>query len=301
MRTKPFLADIFAHTIDMLLDRGHSHSNRVRRERVSLTDFLNSAQKSALISFAGCVVNELSKPCPETCSSQRYRNIDGSCNNLRNSSWGASNMPQRRLLDPIYQDGIGQPVQNSNGFELPMVRRVSNRLGGESNLFAGRDEEYNHILTVWGQYIDHDMDLTPQSKAITSFQGNTRCETTCANANPCFPIQLPLTDPKRADGRACLPFFRSAAICGTGTTSALVNGDPNVFVRQQINAVTSFIDASTVYGSTLETLNSLRNFERPDLGLMKTNDQFDDNGRSYLPFSGDACVQGIKPLMMHSV
>ena len=64
-------------------------------------------------------------------------------------------------------------------------------------------------------------------------------------------------------------------------------------MREQINAVTSFIDASTVYGSTLETLNSLRDFESPELGLMKINDQFDDNGRPYLPFSGDACVQGI--------
>ena len=129
-------------------------------------------------------------------------------------------------------------------------------------------------MTVWGQYIDHDMDLTPQSKAITTFQGNVRCENTCQNLNPCFPIQLPLNDPKRAAGRACLPFFRSvirvllvsfffvqstltskitrlvsAAICGTGMTSSLVSGD---LKREQFNAVTSYIDGSTVYGSTPE-------------------------------------------------
>ena len=123
-------------------------------------------------------------------------------------------MPQRRLLEPIYEDDIGAPVGSDpailyNGFRLPLVRQVSNVVGGERIQQSGQDELYNHIMTVWGQYIDHDMDLTPQSKAITTFQGNVRCENTCQNLNPCFPIQLPLNDPKRAAGRACLPFFRS--------------------------------------------------------------------------------------------
>ena len=157
----------------MLEYNSHSGSRpgRVRRDRVALTDFLDADQKSALMSFAGCRVNDLSKVCSETCGNERYRTIDGTCNNLRNSDWGASNMAQRRLADPIYEDGVGQPVGRApNGIELPLVRSVSNRLSGERNLFAGRDEEFNHILTVWGQYIDHDMDLTPQSKSITTFQ-----------------------------------------------------------------------------------------------------------------------------------
>ena len=123
-------------------------------------------------------------------------------------------MPQKRLLEPIYEDGLGAPVGSDpavryNGFALPLVRAVSNLVGGERIVSDGRDGLYNHILTVWGQYIDHDMDLTPQSRAITTFQGNVRCQNTCQNLNPCFPIQLPLNDPKRQLGRSCLPFFRS--------------------------------------------------------------------------------------------
>ena len=78
-------------------------------------------------------------------------------------------MPQKRLLEPIYEDGIGSPVGSDpsilyNGFRLPLVREVSNVVGGERNKQDGQDQLYNHIMTVWGQYIDHDMDLTPQSK-----------------------------------------------------------------------------------------------------------------------------------------
>lgn len=35
----------------------------------------------------------------------RYRSIDGSCNNLRNPSWGKTNSALVRLLEPNYSDG----------------------------------------------------------------------------------------------------------------------------------------------------------------------------------------------------
>lgn len=54
--------------------------------------------------------------------------------------------------------------------------------------------------------------------------------------------QVPDDDPRITDVK-CLPFFRSAAVCGTGDTSALFN---KLLPREQINAATSFIDASTV-------------------------------------------------------
>ena len=35
----------------------------------------------------------------------KYRNIDGTCNNLRKPKYGKSNTPLQRLLKPSYQDG----------------------------------------------------------------------------------------------------------------------------------------------------------------------------------------------------
>ena len=35
---------------------------------------------------------------------------------------------------------------------------------------------------------------------------------------------------------------------------------------------------------------NLRDFDSPD-GLLRVNDRFTDNGKAYMPFSGDACVQ----------
>jgi hypothetical protein len=39
------------------------------------------------------------------CKAERFRSIDGTCNNLENSHWGAAMSPFRRLLPPAYADG----------------------------------------------------------------------------------------------------------------------------------------------------------------------------------------------------
>ena len=88
-------ADIFAHTLD-LLTVPSPHNNRMRR-RVDTTDALTEQQQQALIAFTGCRVNDISRACPTDCNSQKYETITGTCNNVENSYWGASNMPQRRF------------------------------------------------------------------------------------------------------------------------------------------------------------------------------------------------------------
>lgn len=73
-----------------------------------------------------------------------------------------------------------------------------------------------------------------------------------------------------------MPFFRSVAACSLSLW-------PDVEQRQQINTVTSFMDASQVYGSTAEVQFSLRDLKGLN-GKLVINSKFrDPNGRDFLP------------------
>ena len=63
---------------------------------------------------------------------------------------------------------------------------------------------------------------------------------------PCYPIMYP------KPSRECTMFTRSAAACQTDPT--------NIKVREQLNLITSYIDGSQIYGSSLEQANELRDF-----------------------------------------
>lgn len=79
----------------------------------------------------------------------------------------------------------------------------------------------------------------------------------------------------------CIPFFRSSPACSGSIT-----------IRNQINALTSFVDASMVYGSEDPLAMNLRNLTN-QLGLLNVNTNFSDNGRALLPFDNlhdDPCL-----------
>ncbi|KAK9533396.1 hypothetical protein VZT92_008516 [Zoarces viviparus] len=89
-----------------------------------------------------------------------------------------------------------------------------------------------------------------------------------------------------------MPFHRSTAAC-------LVNGGSDIrqaLQRQQMNAITSFIDASVVYGHTPRLEGILRDLTGLN-GKLAVNDQFrDPKGRPYLPFVTalpSACLQNL--------
>lgn len=82
----------------------------------------------------------------------------------------------------------------------------------------------------------------------------------------------------------CLPFYRSSPACGTGDNGIVFGNLSMLNPRQQINGLTSFLDASTVYGSTPSTENKLRNLTSEE-GLLRVNIKYYDNQREYLPFT----------------
>ncbi|NXC35844.1 PERM Myeloperoxidase, partial [Campylorhamphus procurvoides] len=241
-------------------------------QRFNVTDLLSRRHKEMISRGTGCDSQTRSMKCPKQ---DVYRTITGECNNRKHPQWGSSNRVFTRWLPPEYEDGVTVPRgaregRTYNGFPLPLVRKVSNEIAHTANENITADQELSLVFMHWGQWINHDVDLTPASGEGASLE--LLCHTHCAFKPPCFPIKFPPDDPRPVSSDTCMPFVQSASACNAGT-----------FTREQLNAVTSFIDASTVYGSDGALARSLRNLTSP-LGLMATNQEFSDAGLELLPF-----------------
>ena len=75
------------------------------------------------------------------CEPERYRNLEGICNNLENPHWGAAMVAHSRFLPSAFADGISAPRISVLGKELPTARLVfsitllSRRLVSQTLLF----------------------------------------------------------------------------------------------------------------------------------------------------------------------
>uniref|UniRef100_G3SQS0 Eosinophil peroxidase n=2 Tax=Loxodonta africana TaxID=9785 RepID=G3SQS0_LOXAF len=248
----------------------------------NVTDILTESQLRLLSQASGCALRDN----PEKCS-DKYRTITGRCNNKRIPLLGASNQALARWLPAQYEDGLSLPFgwtpsKRRNGFLLPLVRAVSNQIVRFPSERLTSDRGRALMFMQWGQFIDHDLDFSPESPARVAFSGGVDCERTCAQLPPCFPIKIPPYDPRIKNQRDCIPFFRSAPSCPQNKNK----------VRDQLNALTSFVDASMVYGSEVSLALRLRN-RTNYLGLLAVNQRFQDNGRALLPFDNlrdDPCL-----------
>ncbi|KFZ51250.1 Myeloperoxidase, partial [Antrostomus carolinensis] len=240
----------------------------------NVTDLLTPAQLGMIFKASGCDQQDKQINCD---LSRCYRTITGMCNNRRNPSLGASNRALARWLPAEYEDGVSLPRgwtegKSFNGFPFPLVRKVSNEIVRFSPEQLTLDQERSLMFMQWGQFIDHDLDFSPDIPSRVSFSGEVDCDHSCAKEPPCFPIQIPPDDPRIKNTSDCLPFFRSAPACTRRPA-----------VREQINALTSFLDGSVVYGSEVPLANRLRNLTN-QLGLLAVNQNFTDGGRAYMPF-----------------
>ena len=160
-----------------------------------------------------------------------YRSIDGMHNNARQADHGAAHMPLQRDLVADYGDGISSMAGPSRPNPRTISNAVSAQEGSLPNAFGASD-----YLWQWGQFLDHDIGLTHH-----------------AEPGEPAPIPVPLGDPSFDPfftGRQVIPFSRSAHDPASGT------GPDNP--RQQINEISSFIDASNVYGSDPVRADALR-------------------------------------------
>jgi hypothetical protein len=174
-----------------------------------------------------------------------YRPITEIGNNIANPTWGVANTDLLRLSPVAYADGISTPSlsQPSN----PGPRVVSDIINSQAdpahplqNIQTVSQSSLSDFGYAWGQFIDHDMDLTP------------------SGSGELFMIPADPLDPSHM---APQTFVRSSFDPATGTSTS----NP----RQQVNAITAYLDLSNVYGSTLAVANALRTFSH---GQLKTSD-----------------------------
>lgn len=162
------------------------------------------------------------------------RTIDGSGNNVANPTWGAVDVQLGRMGPTTYADGISEP-RGGWSSTLPSARAVSNAVVAQPGSIVN-DRNLSDWVWQWGQFMDHDLDLTNAASPAEPF-------------NIAVPTGDPFFDPG-STGTQTIGLNRSAYAAGTGTGI----GNP----RQQVNQITSWIDASNVYGSDTTRANALR-------------------------------------------
>ncbi|KAL2093184.1 hypothetical protein ACEWY4_010496 [Coilia grayii] len=272
-------AEVLDNTVELIREMVYTHTHAHNMTMPNLTELLSAQDFETIMQASGCS-SEMQRPICETdCLSDRYRSFTGQCNNRQYPLWGAANTPYHRWLPPEYEDALGaprgwDPEHFYHNATLPPVRCVSQRVLYTHNENISLDSSLSHLLVEWGQWIDHDLGLTPQTPSTAAFRTGADCSRTCTRDSPCFPIQIPLSDP-RTGIQSCMPFFRSAPSC-VGTL-------PTRHRREQLNAITSFVDASMVYGSSDQSAADLRNLSSP-LGLLALNPLHSDQGLALMPF-----------------
>lgn len=181
-----------------------------------------------------------------------FYSADGSGNNLAYTDWGSAGIDLLRTAAADYGDGLSAPA----GDDRPSAREISNALSAQSEDIIS-DRALSAMIYAWGQFIDHDIDLTPSGYAEY------------------FPIAIPEGDPSFdpfGSGTETMPFGRSLYDPETGTTAP----------REQINVVTAFLDGSMIYGSSEAVAGALRTFTGGRL-KMSANGYLPWNDRSYFP------------------
>ena len=210
---------------------------------ILLLGTLNACDQSSGSTTAGPVL-------PETFA---IRSIDGSGNNAQSPFMGAAGTKLIRQVASDYADDVSQMA----GPNQTNARTISNIVHQSPAADQRNSIRASDFVWQWGQFVDHDIDLTTGSDPVEA----------------AF-IPIPMGDPDfdpTGSGAMFMKFERSAYDTSTGT------GPDNP--REQLNMITTWIDASNVYGSDAIRAEALRTND--GTGKLKTSDG------DLLPFNVD--------------
>ncbi len=197
--------------------------------------------------------------CVAPAAAQEYRTYDGTGNNLANPTWGAAGQRLLRLTPQGYADGVSAPA----GPDRPSPRVLSNVVCTQEQQILSARIVSNFVMQ-WGQWIDHDLGFKKLAVPAEPF-------------NIAVPSGDPFFDPS-GTGTAVLNFTRSRYDPASGTGA----GNP----REQLNTVSSYIDAHTVYGWNPTRAAAVRAFQG---GLLKTG------ANGLLPFNAALEPMDVSP------
>ncbi|XP_071797146.1 lactoperoxidase-like [Asterias amurensis] len=220
--------------------------------------------QSSIMDVLGRAAVTSTKHCDDTVP---YRSIDGTCNNIDNPEQGSAGTPLLRVVDNAYDDGISSPRTASFYYvdALPNARDVSN------SVFDSRTKTNQWFTSLgihFAQLIDHDL-VAVEAQEIECGE--------CDVQNECFAITIEDDDPVFGGAQTCFPFTRSD------------HDSSSPGVRQQLNSITTWLDASFVYGSDKKTAQSLIDDDKPSSLKHLTDEK---TGRDLLPPNKDleACA-----------
>jgi peroxidase len=178
-----------------------------------------------------------------------FRPITEVGNNVANPNQGTAGTDFIRLTPAFYANGVNSPSLPND----PSARVISNIVDNQAdpadpsqdiqtvNHIAGTNQSLSDFGYSFGQFIDHDIELSQDSGVADN-------------------IAVPPGDPIGGPNDSVPLFFnRSQTDPKTGT------GPNNP--AQDVNSVTQYLDLSTIYGSDQATDNALRTFSG---GLLKT-------------------------------
>ncbi|XP_022171599.1 peroxidase-like isoform X2 [Myzus persicae] len=220
------------------------------------------------------------------CEVPHYRNNDGSCSNSKHKNWGKANTPYKRLLFPVYKDGI---------YEMPSEEKLPNPRSLSLNLVKDEisiDQGKTMMVAFWMIFIAHDLSHT----AVSTMGKDNRFVNCCdkdkniqytlnKNMRSCKPIPIPDDDKFfKPEPNDCMNYVRSRPA---------VRSDCTFGPMEQMNQATHYLDGSMIYGSTKEQELSLREMSFGRMKVMSIGPVFE---QSFMPPETTdtyACQNGI--------